>query len=98
MSRGLVQPLFPNAPTEYDPAFMAEVVAAFSVFLQQVNNPGPWRASAMTLTALQDNDQNLEVGAIYQREGFLKIALANLPNPPGVLATSAVGSVTVTTT
>ena len=98
MSRGLVQPLFPNAPPEYDPAFMAEVVAAFSVFLQQVNNPGPWRASAMTLTALQDNDQTLEVGALYQREGFLKIALANLPNPPGVLATSAVGSVTVTTT
>jgi|TARA_R100000808_G_scaffold16037_1_gene36491 hypothetical protein len=98
MSRGLVQPLFPNAPPEYDPAFMAEVVAAFSVFLQQVNNPGPWRASAMTLTALQDNDQNLEVGAIYQREGFLKIVLVNLPNPPGVSATASVGSVTVTTT
>ena len=50
MSRGLVQPLFPNAPPEYDPVFMAEVVRAFSVFLQQVNSPGPWRATDLTLT------------------------------------------------
>lgn len=98
MSRGLVQPLFPVAPQDYDPVFMAEVVSAFSVFLQQVNNPGPWRATAMTLTALQDNDQGLEVGALYQREGFLKITVANLPNPPGSAATASVGSVTVTTT
>ena len=52
----------------------------------------------MTLTALQDNDQGLEVGALYQREGFLKITVANLPNPPGSAATASVGSVTVTTT
>ena len=38
MSRGLVQPLFPVAPQDYDPVFMSKVVSAFSVFLQQVNN------------------------------------------------------------
>ena len=71
MSRGLVQPLFPNPPTDYDPVFMAEVVRAFSVFLQQVNNPGPWRATEMTLTNLQTNDAGLEVGALFQKDGFL---------------------------
>ena len=40
MSRGLVQPLFPNAPSDYNSEYMSEVVRAFSVFLQQVNNPG----------------------------------------------------------
>ena len=49
MSRGLVQPLFPNAPRDYNAEYMAEVTRAFSVFLQQVNNPGPWQASALTL-------------------------------------------------
>ena len=97
MSRGLVQPLFPNPPTDYDPVFMAEIVRAFSVFLQQVNNPGPWRATDMTLTALQTNDKGLEVGAIFQKDGFLRIALANLPNPEGLSATANIGSVTVTT-
>ena len=98
MSRGLVQPLFPNPPTDYDPVFMAEVVRAFSVFLQQVNNPGPWRATEMTLTNLQTNDSGLEVGALFQKDGVLRISLANLPNPAGVTGTTGLGSVTVTTT
>ena len=81
MSRGLVQPLFPNPPTDYDPVFMAEIVRAFSVFLQQVNNPGPWRATDMTLTALQTNDKGLEVGALFQKDGFFDMAsgILNIP-------------------
>ena len=63
MSRGLVQPFFPNPPKEYQDAYMAEVVRAFSVFLSQVNNAGPWRATDLVLTNLQTNDQGLEIGA-----------------------------------
>jgi hypothetical protein len=51
----------------------------------------------MTLTALQTNDKGLEVGALFQKDGFLRIALANLPNPEGLSATANIGSVTVTT-
>ena len=98
MRRGLVQPLFPNPPTDYDPVFMAEVVRSFSVFLQQVNNPGPWRATDLTLTNLQDNDSGLEVGALFQQEGLVRITMAHLAYPAGVVGTSAAGSVTVTTT
>lgn len=50
MSRGLVLPYFPTAPAEYNSQYQSEVVRAFSVFLQQVNNPGPWRASELTIT------------------------------------------------
>jgi len=96
MSRGLVQPLFPNAPAEYDQMYQAEIVRASSVFLNQVNNPGPWRASSLTLTDLQTDDFGLENGGVFQVDGFLKIALANKPHPRGVSATGAVGSVTVT--
>lgn len=96
MSRGLVQPIFPNAPVEYDQGYQAELVRAFSVFLNQVNNPGPWRATSLTLTDLQTDDYGLENGGLFQVDGFVKVTLANTPHPRGVSATGAVGSVTVT--
>ena len=97
MSRGLVQPFFPNPPKEYQDAYMAEVVRAFSVFLSQVNNEGPWRATDLVLTNLQTNDQGLEIGALFNQEGTLKIVIANSPHLSGLSATGGVGSVSVTT-
>jgi hypothetical protein len=97
MSRGLVQPQFPLAPQEYDQRFMSEVVRAFSVFLQQVNNPGPWQASALTLPDLQQDNYQLPLGGIFQHGDELRITVANKPYPRGSAATGAVGSVTVST-
>lgn len=97
MSRGLVQPLFPNAPVQYDPEYMAEVVRAFSVFLQQVNNPGPWQASDLTLPNLQTDNYALPVGGVFQHGDELRITVANKPYLRGSQASGAVGSVTVTT-
>jgi len=96
MSRVLVQPQFPNPPQEYDRAYMAEVVRSFSVFLQQINNPGPWRASDLTLTNLQTDDQGLELGGLFQQDGYVKITIPYMPHPRGNSATGAVGSTTVT--
>jgi len=56
MSRGLVLPLFPNPPADYEQMYQTEVMRAFSVFLQQVSNPGPWQASALTLPNLQTDN------------------------------------------
>ena len=53
MSRKLVLPFFPVAPQQYDPAFMSEVIRAFSVFLDQYQNPGDGRNTTLTLTNLQ---------------------------------------------
>jgi hypothetical protein len=94
-TRKVVRPLFPQAPADYNQNYAAEVVRAFSVFLEQVQNPGDLRATTLTLTNLQDNNQGLEVGAVFQVNGVLHITLANLAYPPGLSATSAVGSVTV---
>jgi len=50
------------------------------------------------LTNLQTNDQGLEVGALFEQDGFVKITKANTPHVGGLAATGGVGSVTVTTT
>jgi len=96
-TRKVVRPLFPNAPEQYNQAYTAEVVRAFSVFLEQVQNPGDLRGTTLTLTDLQENNVGLETGAVFQVNGVLHIALANQPYPAGLSATTAVGSVTVLT-
>ena len=97
MSRGLVRPFFPNAPAQYNSAYMAEVVRAFSVYIQQVNNPGDWRATTLTLTNLQSDDSGLEDGAVFVHGGVLRIPLAYNPYVRGGEATGSVGTVTVST-
>jgi len=66
--------------------------------MEQQQNPGEERATKLTLTDLQTDDSGLENGALFQQQGFVKIALINTPHVRGSGATSAVGTVTVTTT
>ena len=96
MARILPPPQFPVAPKEYDQQYLATVVRTFSVFLQQFLSPGEGRNTNLTLTALQENDFNLETGALFQQDGFVKIVTANRPHPSGLSATASTGSVTVT--
>jgi hypothetical protein len=42
-------PYFPTPPNEYNKSYMAQVIRAFAVFAQQVNNPGPIRGTTLTL-------------------------------------------------
>jgi len=66
--------------------------------MEQQQNPGEERATKLTLTDLQTDDSGLENGALFQQDGFVKIALLNKPHVRGSSATGAVGTVTVTTT
>ncbi len=97
MSRNLVLPFFPVAPQQYDQQYFAEVVRAFSVYLEQMQNPGEGRNTFMVLTNLQTDDSGLETGALFQQDGFVKITLINTPHVRGSAGTGAVGTVTVTT-
>lgn len=45
-------PFFPTPPGEYNRQYMAQLVRAFSVFVQQVNNPGDAIFTTLKLTAL----------------------------------------------
>ena len=98
MSRNLALPYFPIPPQSYDQRYFAEVIRAFSVYLEQSQNPGEGRNTFIVLTALQTDDVGLETGALFQQGGFVKIALANAPHVRGSSALGSVGSVTVVTT
>lgn len=96
-SRNLVRPYFPVAPAQYDQSYFSEVVRAFSVYLEQMQNPGEGRNTQLVLTNLQTDDSGLETGALFQQDGFVKIALINTPHVRGSAATGGVGTVTVST-
>ena len=49
MSRRLSRPYFPIPPSQYQQTYFTEVIRAFSVFLEQVQNPGDVRATELTL-------------------------------------------------
>lgn len=97
-NRSLVRPYFPNPPAAYDQRYLNEVIRAFSVFIQQMQNPGDSRHTDLTLTNLKSNDQGLEEGALFEVDGFVKISRPFNPHLAGAGATASVGSVTVTTT
>jgi len=97
MSRKLVLPFFPVAPQQYDPTFMSEVIRAFSVFLDQYQNPGDARNTTLTLTNLQTDDSGLGAGEVFDHGGILRVPLDYSPYVRGSEGTGAVGEVTVTT-
>ena len=97
-SRNVPLPYFPVPPAQYNPVYLAEIVRAFSVFLEQIQNPGPQRATKITLTDLQNNDFGLENGALFQVNGTVKITQANTPHVVGSGSSGGVGGVTVTIT
>lgn len=45
-------PFFPTPPGEYNRQYMAQLVRAFSVFVQQANNPGDAIFTTLRLTNL----------------------------------------------
>lgn len=45
-------PFFPTPPGEYNRQYMAQLIRAFSVFVQQSNNPGDAIFTTLRLTAL----------------------------------------------
>jgi hypothetical protein len=90
---------FPRLPTpsgQIDVRYMTDLTRALEYFLAQVQNPGSLRATDITLTDLQaGNDVGLAPGALYQVNGFVKIALADVAACAGSAGTGAIGTVTV---
>ena len=51
-------PFFPTPPGEYNRQYMAQLIRAFSVFVQQTNNPGDAIFTTLRLTALPSYANN----------------------------------------
>ena len=96
VSRSLVPPQFSVPPDSYNQSYFADTLRAFSLFVLQSLQPGEARATRLTLTALPKNDAGLELDALFQVGGFIKITRLAYPHPAGGEGTGSVGSVTVT--
>jgi hypothetical protein len=76
-------PFFPTPPGEYNRQYMAQLVRAFSVFVQQANNPGDAIFTTLKLTALPEYANNtaalaggLIAGDVYKTStGELRIVV-----------------------
>ena len=69
-------PFSPTRPGEYNRQYMAQLVRAFSVFVQQANNPGDAIFTTLRLTALPIYANNaaalaggLIAGDVYKTSG-----------------------------
>lgn len=98
MSRNLPLPFLPVPPENYERGYFSEIVRAISVYMQNERNPGEGRNTFTVFTDLQTDDSGLETGAVFNHGGYLKVTQVNTPHARGASASSAVGSVTVTTT
>jgi hypothetical protein len=98
MSQKVIIPFFASAPLEYDRSYIAQITRAFSIFAQQVANPGEGRNTFTVFTNLQQNDYGLEVGTVYRQGNVLYITVTDTTAPAGVSATASVGTVTVVIT
>lgn len=50
--KNAVVPFFAEAPAEYSRSYTSQITRAFSVYAQQIQNPGPIRAEALNLNGL----------------------------------------------
>ena len=98
MSRRLPRPYFPIPPDQYQRTYFSEVIRAFSVFLEQIQNPGDVRATEITITNLPTDDSGLETGALFQHDGYVRVPLTHSAFLRGSQGTGSVGTVTVSTT
>lgn len=80
MSRNLTQPFFPTAPAEYDQAYLDEIVRSFSVFLNQVSNPGEGRNTFTVFTNVPTTATGNEPGTVYNDNTTLRLASATAAN------------------
>ena len=95
MSRRLPRPYFPIPPEQYQRAYFSEVIRAFSVFLEQIQNPGDVRATEITITNLPTDDSGLETGTLFQHDGYVRVPLTHSAFLRGSQGIGTVGTVTV---
>jgi hypothetical protein len=98
MAQPTIIPYFAAAPIDYDRSYMAQITRAFSLYAQQMQNPGEGRNTYTVYTNLQQSDYGLEVGTVYRQGNVLYITLLDTTSPSGVSATASLGAVTVVIT
>jgi len=70
---GLAPPRLPEPPEKIDKPYLMELVRALELFIIQERTVGELRGSKITLTDLPISSSGLEVGALYNDSGTIKI-------------------------
>ena len=73
-SNQVAPPRLPEPPIEYTQQYMADLVRALQVFIEQERNPGELRGTKLTLTDLPTSATGLETGSLYNDSGTIKVA------------------------
>ena len=73
MSRQLVPPTFSLPPDEYDVQYFNDMIRSLSQLVTQLQNPGELRGTKITLTDLPTSDTGLEIGALFNDNGTIKV-------------------------
>lgn len=60
-------------PDEYDVQYFNEMVRSLSQLVTQLQNPGELRGTKITLTELPTSDTGLEIGALFNDNGTIKV-------------------------
>ena len=66
-------PQFPLPPEEYDRVYFDELVRSLTQIVVQIQNPGELRGTKITLTDLPTSEVGLEVGALYNDGGTVRV-------------------------
>ena len=74
-SNQIPPPRLPEPRPEYDLTYMQDLIRALEIFIQQERNPGEMRATKITLTDLPTSSTGLEIGALWNDSGTVKIVI-----------------------
>jgi hypothetical protein len=65
--------IIPAAPASYDKSQWDDILRQLRLLIQQINNPGPLRATTIVLTDLPTSSTGLPSGSVWNDSGTLKI-------------------------
>lgn len=66
-------PRLPEPTPEYSVTYMQDLLRALEIFIEQERTPGELRGTKITLTDLPTSPTDLEVGALYNDSGTVKV-------------------------
>ena len=75
MTRPVNIPYFSEPPHSYDRRYFSQLIRSFALYAQQMNTPGSWRATELTLT---DETGNVETGKLSYNPSEDTIDLTHL--------------------
>lgn len=70
---GVTPPRLPSPPGEITREYISDLIRALELFINQERTAGELRGTKITLTDLPTSATGLEVGALYNDSGTVKV-------------------------